>query len=499
MLLCIRHFSRILLLSAFLGSLTAGAQSSTTSSSPYSRYGIGDIQYAGISQTLGMGGIGVALSPGLMLNFSNPASYAALQYTTFEGAINGNYVQLRSTEKRQDISNASLGYFALGFPGKPKKWGLGFGIVPLSNIGYSIDDPQINSLGQDELHVYEGSGGINQFFVSGGATISKKLRVGATASYLFGDIMHERRVEFGDPSMMNTRVTDTRTARGFYFNFGLLYTLDSLRLSPSDSLIEFDKKIIPLKDSLDVLSRIERDPDKPSDTTGFSGIRTSLKSEISNLEKGRREVTARKQRGNWSTTFGLTFSPEARLNSNRTYVAETFKYLDNSTKDFIVVNDTAVYTDDEKGEMTLPYGLGFGVSLRKGTQWLIGVDLRLQNWSEFSSYGESDSLSNSWRLSAGAQFVPDDRSFSSYLKQIQYMAGFHYSQTFLDLEGTQLTEIGISAGFGLPIRRGMSHLRLMAEAGRRGTTDNNLLEENFIRFTFGFTLNDRWFTKQRYD
>ena len=46
------------------------------------------------------------------------------------------------------------------------------------------------------------------------------------------------------------------------------------------------------------------------------------------------------------------------------------------------------------------------------------------------------------------------------------------------------------------------HLHYIAaegEIGSRGTTDNNLIKENFIRFGIGLTLNDRWFIKTKYE
>jgi hypothetical protein len=306
-------------------------------------------------------------------------------------------------------------------------------------------------------------------------------------------------VEFYDPTFLNTRLTDTRSQRGFYFTLGLQYTLDSLRLSPADSIIRFNKKLNVLRDSVVVLERLNRHPDQAIDTSGHSAALISLNNEIRETVSLRSSVKDRYQRGDWNLTAGLTFSPSNSINAKRTVVAETFRYVDNTTKDQIIVKDTSYYSPAEIGDVVLPTGLGFGLALKKGTQWLIGSDIRTQDWSEYRSFGESDSLANSWRWSTGAQFVPDGRGFDAYWKQMQYMAGFHYSQTFLQLNGRQLTEMGVSAGIGFPIRRGLTTIRFMTEVGKRGTTEANLLEEKYIRFSLNFSLNDRWFVKQRYD
>ncbi|MFM8431222.1 MAG: hypothetical protein ACKOQ6_08865 [Bacteroidota bacterium] len=469
------------------------------SSSPYSRFGIGDIQAAGVNQNLGMGGVNIAVYSNTTLNYSNPAAYARLALTTFDAGINAGFMKLQSTDKTQRTTDASLGYFSMAFPIKHRKSALGFGIVPLSNVGYLIDDPQVNDNGDRELHVYQGKGGLNQLFVSSGFSIFKGMTAGMSASYLFGTITQERRVEFDNSTYLNTRLTDSREQRGFHFNFGLQYTIDSLKISPSDSLTTLRKESIALSDSLRILQNLLRDPDQPSDTIGKASIVISLKEKIKNISFAEKKVRKRNQRGDWSLILGATYSPDALLNANRSLLAETFRYLDPITQDQILVKDTAYSVTGESGDVKLPSGLAFGVSMKKGSQWLISSDIRLQNWSQYRSYGQSDSLANSYRISLGAQFVPDDRNFSGFWKQVQYMAGLHYSNSFLSLRGQQLTEAGVSAGLGIPIRRGMTLIRFMAETGKRGTTDSGLLEERYVRFTFGLTLNDRWFVKQRYD
>lgn len=460
------------------------ASGASGQSSPYSRYGIGDVSNEGVNQMLGMGGTSIGISNTLLLNLSNPANYGRLQATIFEAGVTGVFTELRDDYTNSRNDNINLSHFAFAVPLLNRKAGFGLGIIPLSSVGYSIKDPQINSLGQPELHAYEGSGGLNRFFLSSGFTIFKGLTLGASASVVYGDIVQDRRVEFSDATFLNTRLTDTRSHSGFLFDFGLQYTVDSLRISPSDSLSNIRRKISVLNDST-----VARN----SDSEG------SLKAEIKRLKVQESKVENRRMRGDWSMTFGLKVTPVAAISANRTVVAETFRYLDASSRDQVVVKDTTYYNSGEKGTLRLPLALGFGMSMRKGSKWLIGSDLRIKNWSDYRSFEQTDSLADSWRWSAGAQFVPDERGFNAYWKQIQYMAGLHYSRSFLQLRDVQLAEAGFSLGFGLPVRRGSSFIRLMAEAGKRGTLSSGLLEERYVRFTLNFSLNDRWFIKQRYD
>ena len=229
------HLSLLILLS-----VSVSAQ--TSSSSPYSRYGIGDLQFGGFTKNKGMGGISLGYSPGYNLNISNPASYCSISLTTFETAVTLNQVQLKNSTKTQNINDASLSYFAFGFPVKSKKWGSCFGLLPYSNVGYSIKGEQINANGDVELHTYEGSGGLNQFFIGNSYSPFKNFSIGANASYLFGIINEQRRIEF--PRLahyFNTRIAQTTSVGSLYFNFGIQFTIDSLKIGPSDSLKTYDK------------------------------------------------------------------------------------------------------------------------------------------------------------------------------------------------------------------------------------------------------------------
>ena len=61
-----------------------------TSSSPYSFFGIGDEFNPVTVEQSAMGGIGVAFNHYKYLNFTNPAAYANLRYTTYSFGLLNN-------------------------------------------------------------------------------------------------------------------------------------------------------------------------------------------------------------------------------------------------------------------------------------------------------------------------------------------------------------------------------------------------------------------------
>src|SRR4030095_11334448 len=64
--------------------------SAQSTQSPYSRFGIGELQSQSFIRSKGMGGTGYGYSSPFHINFSNPASLASLYLTTFEIGVTGN-------------------------------------------------------------------------------------------------------------------------------------------------------------------------------------------------------------------------------------------------------------------------------------------------------------------------------------------------------------------------------------------------------------------------
>ena len=481
------------------------ATSQVNTSSPYSRYGIGDLQFGGFSKNRGMGGLSYGLALPYSINYSNPASYHAIALTTFEAAVNGSYFELKNNSKSGNLYNAEFGYLALGFPLKTKKWGMSLGLLPYSSVGYNIKDFKINKAGELESYIYEGSGGLNQFYVGTGWSPTKNFSAGVNASFVFGTLTQIRRVEFSPTSgFYNTKVSDETIINDFHFSLGLLKTFDSLKVAKSDSLRLFDRKKKLLNDSLGVLEKVLKSLDELSgqDSLAAATRRESiaadmmvLKADIAKADSARRQVVVRKQDSDWSLSVGLTGSPSMKLKGKHTSLAQSYILISNDE----YIQDTVYNIEDRNGKLTLPYTIGLGFTFRQASRWIIGADISTQNWQDYSLFGERDSLANSWRAAGGFQWTPNDRSIKSYFNLVQYRFGAHYEQTYLQIHGDQLQDYGFSLGFGFPMKRVATTIQVALEAGRRGTTDNNLIELNYVKCSIGFTLNDRWFVPQKFD
>ncbi|MDC6364100.1 MULTISPECIES: hypothetical protein [Flavobacteriaceae] len=188
--------------------------------SPYSYFGIGDLRNNGTVDNQMMGGVSM-YADSIHINLSNPAAYSKLKLTTYTAALSHTEYRLKDWSEQQNISVTNLDYLAIGFP-VAKNVGMGFGLMPLSSVGYSLRNETRTSDGAEVTNVFTGDGGLNRIYASIGMQILKDLSIGVTASYNFGTLEY-RRVQSVEDVQFGT--LDDRESRinGYDFKYALNY------------------------------------------------------------------------------------------------------------------------------------------------------------------------------------------------------------------------------------------------------------------------------------
>ena len=98
---------------------------------------------------------------------------------------------------------------------------------------------------------------------------------------------------------------------------------------------------------------------------------------------------------------------------------------------------------------------------------------------------------------------------TNYLQRVKYSFGVFKKQSFIFLNQKQIESYGINIGLGLPMVKRIkryakedltiiSRLHFSFSYNERGTTENNLIRENFFQFGLGANLGDKWFIKRKY-
>ena len=225
MLVNYRLVRKYFLVFIILGFVGLEGQSQIAINSPYSRYGVGDMASRQVAYNFSMGGVAYAISSPNHINPYNPASNHAFDSLSFifSGGLVTRLGQLKTDDFSSDAEYITLGYLLFGFP-ITKRLKTTLGIVPYSNVGYNmVDEQDLEDIGPTDFY-YQGSGGLNEFYINASIELHKNLAIGIKASYLFGKNNMARFITFPDSAyMLNTSVDSYTEVGDIFFEFGVQY------------------------------------------------------------------------------------------------------------------------------------------------------------------------------------------------------------------------------------------------------------------------------------
>jgi len=166
------------------------ASGQNNTNSPYSVFGIGELDNAAGGRNMGMGGSGIAMKSDVFLNLSNPASLTAIPVQSLEtdAGITFKFSDLQNSLNSVNVLNGNISWAALAFPIN-RTFAMAMSLNPMSSVGYTISS--IKSLDGANLSyptVYKGQGGLSEASVSLGAQISKNFSLGLQSSVVWGNI-----------------------------------------------------------------------------------------------------------------------------------------------------------------------------------------------------------------------------------------------------------------------------------------------------------------------
>ena len=369
------------------------------------------------------------------LNTLNPASYASLQKTSLSLGFTRTAGQLKTSNVTEKSTRSSFDYFALAFP-VSNKIGVSLGIMPSTFVGYNIAN--LNKVGDQTIsNEYQGEGGINRTYIGLGYKINSNFNIGAEIAYNFGDTKNKNTKFIADDG------------NGFLIDRG------------SQEIINND----------------------------YRGITINTAVSYSKLFKN-----------NMKFDVAVTYSPETTLKNKVTGTLSTVSY--NSVGSLTVIDQTELTSS--KRDIISPQKYSFGVGYGKKHKWYLGAEYTgIQNSKLNESYGkiQNATFEDSHRFGLGGFYTPKYNSFNSYFDRLTYRFGLKYENTGLVVNTESINDSSISLGFGFPVglNRDSSNINLGLEYGKKGTKNNGLIQENYFNISIGFSLNDKWFQKRKYE
>ena len=195
--------------------------------SPYSVYGIGDIDNDNYNRTSGMGGTGLAIKSSVFLVDNNPAGIAGLGRSFYVASIaaTGKSYSFSGDPINSTNSNSKdfwIKRFTLAVKIN-KFWASGFGFNQFSNVNYSFSGSKFIE-GSTDSYVagYQGDGGLNEYHWTNAVALGKHISLGLKSSFISGSINQTETLnEANSQTSISTKQQDYIS--NFRFQGGAMY------------------------------------------------------------------------------------------------------------------------------------------------------------------------------------------------------------------------------------------------------------------------------------
>lgn len=437
--------------------LTATAQDN----SPYSRYGLGDILPNQNIINRGMGGIAIGYSDAgfgkipkydLSINFRNPASLGSLSNsgpfsnTIFDVAGEVDFRTLKSTAEPSKYTsiNTNLSYLQLAFPISTAKMERK-GI----NWGLSFGLRPINRIAYrvEKNERLEGIDSLNTLFEGSGginqANISTGLKI-----------------------------------KNFSIGISTGYTFGTR---------DFSTQKVFVNDTIDYYKSNTKTDSHFGGVFLYTGIQYMIKLKKQGYIK-----------------IGAIANLQQNLSARQDNINETFAFDGNGG---IFGLDTVTSSKEVSGKVKLPATYGFGFTHQDSSNhWVTGLDFEFSNWSQYSYFGATENVQNSWVLRVGAEYYPagNDLTNVKYFRFVKYRAGFYFGPDYVVIDKTR-NNYAATLGASFPLtpfnflnRGEFVRLNTALEVGGRGNKESFSFRETNVRFSIGISMNARWFQKRSY-
>ena len=396
----------------------------------HNAYGLGLISFNHNAADAAMSSRGIIPTLNQHISLSNPVTWNNLKFAYLTGNYTGN--EFTSDDGENGLTGISSAQFAVPIG---EKYAWGFGVKPLFNQQYLIEDDQAEFYVQDDTLItkrsVDGSGGISIFYTALRFPVSAMENIAIELDILFGSLRKDSKLSI-DQSV-------------YHFFQRHLYSGSLYKIHFSSARLNSGKYPLNIYAT-------------------FGGVLNSLKLKHH------------------------SFQPFEDVNLNGYYDGE-----DNPSPAIIPSIEIDIYDNIFK---PTELGIGFDWTLNSGLHMMLEMhnwqDTGKKNQTLYPLLSHYVNQSQQVSLSF-AKFSPEIAFKLS--QKMQYRGGIYLRTDKMEEKGFQVNEMGISLGFG--IKFGVANNQIDF-AYRHGIRSGDFIQnENIQLFTVGLQLGDLWFVKRR--
>lgn len=198
-------------------------------------------------------------------------------------------------------------------------------------------------------------------------------------------------------------------------------------------------------------------------------------------------------------TVGATYTFGSSGDMTTNYRNSTYFYGAGNVK----LNESVIETKTSSDKNLIPQEASIGLGYGHEAKWFASGQFDYKKGESIQFLGQPFQYENGYKISAGGWYLPNYNNFRNYFSRVIYRFGAYYEKGNLQLAGTDINRYALTLGGTFPFANTnvnrMSSLDLGIEVGKRGTLENNLINQTFFNVKIGLNFADKWFVKRQYD
>jgi len=187
----------------------------------------------------------------------------------------------------------------------------------------------------------------------------------------------------------------------------------------------------------------------------------------------------------WDFGLGATFANKTELNPAYSIV-------------ILAIDSSQLYSlPQPQSNFLLPVSYTIGISATKDKKYTFLADYKYAGWSTLNYSGFNYALQDSRRYSIGFEISKKKSAYNSLFETNYFQAGLYYSNSYLNVYGQPILDMGGTVGFGINSKRTPLSYSATLQYGVKGTESNQLVQERYVNLTIVISYRDIWYTKGR--
>lgn len=194
---------------------------------------------------------------------------------------------------------------------------------------------------------------------------------------------------------------------------------------------------------------------------------------------------------NLASSFGINSLSDLRFGLSANYISDLNTDTLLTATSISLIDTLSNYNT----KISIPLRINGGISFEFEQTYKVNFDYSYQAWGDYKLNNvKSGNLRDANKFSAAFEYSPKRVLGMSLWEQIIWRGGLSYEQTQYQFNNTGINQFSVFGGFSFPMGIENS-IDVGMQYAIRGTTDNNLLKENFVKIYLGISFGELWFLR----